>query len=333
MSALPKQVQAQAAEAERIANELAAANPPQVQPTPEEQPAQPESQQPAEAQQAQSTEEQAVPSESHPSSDENDVTWQRRYQTLRGMYDAEVPRMHGRIKELEQQLQQAVEQFKQAAQQPKQSEEPPKRLVTEKDEEAFGSDLLDVMQRKAQEVIHAEREQFTQMINELRAENAKLHQQVGSVSERQGATDRRGYLNALEQQIPGFEAINADPKFLEWLDDMDPMTGLSRKAYLTDAYNAMDVGRTAAIFTSWPGAKGHQQQRNPKADLAKQVAPNAARTSSTPPSNPNERSWSMREIDLFYKDLARGAYRGRDADAQRIEAEIDLAVSQGRVRE
>lgn len=331
MSALPKQVREQAEQAERIEKELAAANSPQVQPTEPEQSAQPESEQLAQAEQAQSPEAQA-PTAPHPSSDPNDESWQRRYVTLQGMFNAEVPRLNGRIKELEVQLQQAVEQFKQAAQQPAQTE-PPKRLVTEKDEEAFGSDLLDVMQRKAQEVIHAEREQFTQMIGELRAENAKLLQQVGSVSERQGATDRRGYLSTLEQQIPGFDAINADPKFLEWLDETDPMTGLARKAYLTDAYNAMDVGRTAAIFLSWPGAKAHQQQRQPKADLARQVAPNAARSSAAPATTPNERVWSMREIDTFYRDLARGSYRGRDADAQRIEAEIDLAVSQGRVRE
>lgn len=328
MSALPKQVQAQADEADRIANELAAANAPAIQPTDTSAP-----QDSAQAEpQAQSTEAQASPAP-QPTSDENDIAWQTRYRVLQGKYDAEVPRLNVRVRELEQQLQQAVEQFKQAAQAPQQPEPPPKRLVTEKDEEAFGSDLLDVSRRVAQEVIEREREQFAKLVEGLRAENAKLHQQLGSVSERQGATDRRGYLSTLESQIPGFDAINADPKFLEWLDEMDPMTGLARKAYLTDAYNAMDVGRTAAIFLSWPGAKAHQQQSRPNAGLAKQVAPNAARASAAPSASPNERVWSMRDIDAFYKDMARGSYRGRDTDAQRIEAEIDLAVSQGRVRD
>ena len=37
-------------------------------------------------------------------------------------------------------------------------------------------------------------------------------------------------------------------------------------------------------------------------------------------------------MDAFYKDYARGDYRGRKEDAVRIEADIDRALAEGRVR-
>jgi hypothetical protein len=322
-------VQQQAEEAERIEQELYAANEPtspESEPVAEQQP--PPEAPPDEVEQPAAEVAQEAP---QPPSDEE--TWQKRYLTLQGMFNAEVPRLNGRIKELETQLHQAVDQFRQA-QKPTQPEpKATERLVTEKDEEAFGSDLLDVVRRQAKEIIQAERGQFQQVIEELKAENAQLHQQLGSVSERQGANDRNTYLAALDRNIPAFAQINSDPKFLAWLDEVDPMTGLNRKAYLDDAYQAFDVQRTAAIFNAWPGSKAFTGTKSsPKAELAKQVAPSAARTASNPAANPNERVWSMSDIDAFYRDVSRGTYRGRDAEAQRIEAEIDLAVSQGRVK-
>lgn len=323
MSALPTQVQAQADEADRIEAEILAAqgvNVAQQEPEQESPPVDVE-------QSDVRAEEQVARQES-----QDDETWQKRYLTLQGMFNAEVPRLNGRIKDLEGQLQSAIQQFKEASTSPQQPEKTEaKRLITTQDEEAFGSDLLDVVKRQAQEVLNVERNQFQQMLDELRAENAKLNQQLGNVSERQGANDRKTYLATLEQQVPGFEQINTDQQFLSWLSETDPMTGLSRRAYLEDAYSAFDVNRTAAIFNSWPGAKSVQAKPSPKSELAKQVAPSATRNAS-PPTAPNNRIWSSAEIDEFYREVSKGHYRHREADAQRIEAEIDLAVAEGRLR-
>jgi hypothetical protein len=37
-------------------------------------------------------------------------------------------------------------------------------------------------------------------------------------------------------------------------------------------------------------------------------------------------------MDTLYKDVARGDYRGRKEDVARIEADIDKALAEGRVR-
>jgi hypothetical protein len=320
MSALPTQVQRQSEEADRIEAEIQAAR---GNPQAEPQPQQPEPE-PVLVEQPEATAE----SQEHSA----DEAWQKRYQTLQGMFNAEVPRLNGRIKELESSLQSAIQRLDQAAAEAKQPErkEPPSRLVTEKDEEAFGSDLLDVVKRQAQEVLRSERDQFQQVIDELKAENSKLNQQLGNVSERQGANDRRTYLTTLAEAVPSFEQVNADPGFIAWLDEQDPMTGLARKAYLEDAYNAFDTRRTAAIFNSWPGMKS-QPKPSPKADLARQVAPTATRSATTP-AQPNSRIWATTEIEEFYRDVSKGRYRGRDAESARIESEIDLAVSEGRIK-
>jgi hypothetical protein len=172
------------------------------------------------------------------------------------------------------------------------------------------------------------------MLDELRAENNKLQQQLGSVSERQVVNDRASYVKALEGGIPSFAQWNNDDEFKAWLDEVDPRTKLANRAYLNDAYHALDVERTVAVFKSWPGSAKYLQPKpapaSQSAALARQVAPTASRGSGTPAANQNDKVWTASEVDKFYKDYSIGVYRGREAEAQRIEAEIDLAVSQGR---
>jgi hypothetical protein len=50
------------------------------------------------------------------------------------------------------------------------------------------------------------------------------------------------------------------------------------------------------------------------------------------PADDGKKMWSVAEMDAFYKDVARGDYRGRKDEVARIEADIDKALAEGRVR-
>lgn len=320
---LPKQAQALAEEAERLEKELLeVATPSEPTPTTDE----PASEQPAELPVADPLETPTVTEsepEEEPEKPSEDETWERRYKTLQGMYNADVPRLRSEVSELTNKLNAAVARLESKAADP--ISDPDQRLVTDKDVEDFGSDLVDLIKRQATDVANAQ-------IGRLEEENARLREQLTGVADRQGDIARQTYFSDLARQVPDYEQINISPQFLEWLAEVDPMSGFSRQEYLNTAFNNYDVARTAMLFDSFKQltAPTPQPKAVPK-ELQRQVAPGTSKASGNVTADANEKIWSMSEIDRFYKDVARGSYRGNDAEQARIEAEIDLAVQQGRL--
>jgi hypothetical protein len=200
--------------------------------------------------------------------------------------------------------------------------------VTDSDVEAFGSDLIDVIERKAREV--ASGMVGTEMA-ELRARNAELEQMLSGVTERQVSNDRRAFFAELERLVPDYEAVNVDPGFLDWLTEVDPLSGMARQEYLNAAYNGFDVQRTAALFNTYRQLTAPAPAK-PARKLERQVAPGTSKVSTAVTQNSSERVFTQNEIEGFYRDVQRGAYRGNEAEQARIEAEIDLAVMEGRIR-
>lgn len=320
---LPKQVQAQMEEAERLERELHDA----ANPTPEEpsEPApEPEVTSEPEAlpvEEPEVTEPEAV-TEPEPI---EDSTWERKYKTLQGMYNADVPRLRTEVSDLKSQLETAIAKLDKVS--AVADKAPANRLVTDKDVEDFGSDLVDLIKRQATDVAQAQ-------IGRLEEENAQLREQLTGVSERQGDIARQTYFSDLARQVPDYEEINVDQRFLDWLSEVDVLSGHQRQEYLNNAFNTYDVARTVILFKTFKeltGSTPQPQPKQPPKELARQVAPGTSKSSAQTVVSTNEKIWSMSEIEGFYRDVARGAYKGNDAEQARIEAEIDLAVQQGRL--
>jgi hypothetical protein len=262
----------------------------------------------------------------------DEETWQKRYSTLQGMYNAEVPRLNSQVKELQAQLQDALSSI-QSLKTPPAQQEPLKKLVTEKDVEAYGDELIDLVKRQAEEVVLSERAQFRKDLAALQAENAELKKQMGGVAEKQGVNDRRAYFAELSKEVPDYEALNTDPGFLAWLAEVDPLSGVTRQAYLNVAFEQFNAKHTATLFNAFkkdanrvvPPAQAAQQE------LQRQVAPGTSRASAPTQATAAEKVWTMREIESFYTDASKGRFSREEA--ARIEAEIDAAVAAGRLRQ
>jgi len=254
--------------------------------------------------------------------------WENKYHTLKGMYDAEVPRLHADLREMKAQMQQLMADKAAAEAKATKAPEPQKTLITEQDREAFGPDLIDLIERAAESKISG----YSQREAELIAEINKLKSELGSVSERQVVSDKDRFLMGLGQQVPDWEALNTDPGFLEWLQQVDPVYGVPRQAALTSAYDVLDVVRVAKIFNTYKQTIAPPPQvETQRPNLQRQVAPTRSR-STTPPaaSASNQRIFTQQEIEQFYNDWRRG-FIDND-EAARMEKEINAAVAQGRVR-
>lgn len=319
---LPKQVQAQLEEIEQWEQDVAKANSPAPD-SPDgvdEQGQQPDSQDNKHLAQVEPTEITKPP---------EDETWERRYKTLQGMFNAEVPRLKSEVNDLKNQLSTAITRLDLASEVKPKSSSVTERLVTDKDVEDFGGDLVDLIKRQATEVAQSE---LSKKISKLEEENAQLLREVTGVSERQGESSRRDYFAELSRLVPDYEALNVDQGFLDWLNEVDLLSGNQRQEYLNQAFNSFDPVRTANLFNTYKeliGAPAPSRQANK--NLERQVAPGTSKVSSASASTGSDKVWSMGDIDRFYRDVAKGNFRGNEAEQARIEADIDLAVTQGRL--
>lgn len=255
-------------------------------------------------------------------------TWERKYLTLKGMYDAEVPRLHSQMREMNQQVQSLIAEAATAkAQQPRPEPVTAKTLITEQDKEAFGSDLLDLIDRATEQKLAGNRDLEVQ----LRAEINELKGKLGNVTERQVVSDKDRYEVALSSQVPDWEAMNIDQGFLTWLAEVDPVYGMPRQYALTNAYESLDANRTATIFKQYKATLAPAQRPQANRELQRQVAPTRSHTSPAPTtSSADKRLYTTSDIDSFYTEWRRGLID--EAEAVQIERDIHAAINEGRIR-
>lgn len=249
-----------------------------------------------------------------------EVDWQQKYRTLQGMYDADVPRLHTQVKELTQQLHQMQLQME-AKPAPTETRE---HLVTDADKEAFGEDLIDLQRRIAQEVAghyDAKLSAYESKIEALERRLLQTGDQVGTMT----------FEQKLHRAIPDFADIDADPRWIAWLDSISPDIRAPRRLLAEQAYKNGDIEGVVHyvnLFRSTlePAAKPDKRQ----SELNRQVAPSRA-ASGNANVTPQGKQYTMGQWGALYDTVAKLYAKGSGDEAQKLEAELNAAMTQGRV--
>lgn len=319
--ALPKQVEAQIKELEALEQQLTQPKQPEEPPkeAKSEEPAQP-SQEPAPEPAPQPEAKPDKPAE--PSAE--DLTWQQKYRTLKGMYDAEVPRLHAELKEIKAQM----EKLRQAPPAPAAEPAPvkssePVKLVTDADVEAFGQDLIEVQRKVAREVAA----EFRKELDDLKGENAKLREQLTATGSQ---IVEASFEQRLHRLVPDFEAVNADPKWIEWLNEIDPLIRGPRKTVAQQAFNTGDAEGVAHYVRLFKESMPSAPNVDTDKELERQIQPSRSAASAPSPS-PKGRIYTNADIQKMFKNAVDLGAKGRHEEARKLEAEIDAAYTEGRV--
>lgn len=256
--------------------------------------------------------------------------WEQRFKTIQGMYNAEVPTLRAQVKTQESELNALKEQVRvltQAAAKAK-PEDKPKPQVDPKDVESFGADMIDMVQRYAQQVYTQLAEQLSNQSAQFEERIRKLEEAVMGVRQTTETTLQNQFYATLEQLVPDWKTVNASEAWLAWLGEEDPIYGTTRQVALEVAHRRGDVERVARIFKAFKASRPPK----PSEALASQVSPSGSGGGATPaPPAPAKKMISQKFVQTFYDDLARGKYKGKEAEAARIEQEINLAAAESRI--
>jgi len=332
--ALPKQVQKQLDEVEELEKQLEAQG--------EETKAKPEVKKKKTSKKAKAKDtevevtddepiEEPVAVEATPADDsieEVSESFKQKYATLRGKYDAEVPRLHQQVKELTDQMN-AIREEAQAAKKAE-AEKPKEKVsyVTDADREEYGDDLIDFQRRVAKEVSQDYEERFEQqsrVIQDLQSKISNTDNQVGEV----------GFTQKLNALVPGFDQLDSDERWVAWLNEIDPMTRGPRRDQAQAAFNSGDAEAVAHYVSLFRGsiepvANGKSDRQT---ELEKQVTPSrSASTVASKSSNNSSKVYSEKELDRGWTKIRDLNSQGKYDDAEKLEAELTVAYMEGRVK-
>lgn len=260
--------------------------------------------------------------------------WEHAFKSMKGRYDsaqnslrdlsAQVASFQARIAELEARPAEVAPELR------------PESFLTPEETSEYGVEFLDVVGKKALEKISPE-------MAALKKELAALKGHVEGSAAATAANARNAMNKALDENIPSWREVNVAQEFHSWLALPDPMSGAIRHSLLSAAYEQNNTPRVAAIFN---GFLAHEAALAPappaepdleaivadKIPLASLAAPGRAKTAAAPGAPVEKPIFSTAQISKFYADVAAGRYRGKEAEYNRIDAQIVEAGREGRVR-
>lgn len=317
--ALPKQIQEAVDAADAT---LAAINGEQPAAAPSDQPAQVDQQQSEPAEAAAPQPEYQAPAPQPQAPDQAEA----RYRSLQGIMNKEINSLQGQVKTLTGQLESVLgklDQYQRTAPAP---DTGAPVAAEPKDIEDFGSDLVGMVNRVATAQVARLTQALDGKLAVFSQQMATLHEQLSGTTKHVAVNAEQMFTERLGKLVPDWEAINKDQRFLAWLEEVDPVYGVPRQSALTNAANNLSADRVAAVFNAFIGPR----QSAPKVDpLDKQVSPKGS--AAPAPAPQQARTYKASDVTKFYDDVRRGLYRGKEADAAKIEAEINNALAEGRI--
>lgn len=265
---------------------------------------------------------------------DDEQSWEHKYKSMKGRYD----RANEQLRSLSEQVASlqnviATMQVSQAAASDK-KEEAVERLITPEEENDYGQEFLKVVGKKAKEELLPVIKKYEDKIAELEARLQGVNGYVANDA-------RQRMLDALDDKIPNWREINKDENFLNWLQLPDLYSGAIRHELLKAAFERNDTPRVQAFFTGFlaeeaalapaTGETG-RSEAPAKMSLETLAAPGRAKSAAATTAPAEKPIFTRAQIAKFYADAAAGKYRGREAERDRLEAQIFSAEREGRIR-
>lgn len=210
-------------------------------------------------------------------------------------------------------------------------------LLTPEETNEYGAEFLDIVGKKALERVSPE-------MAALKKELAALRGRVDGDSAAQSVNARNAMNTDLDNRCPTWRGVNVSPEFHSWLQLPDPFSGAIRHSLLSAAYEQNNTPRVLAFFNGFlaneaalapaptGGVPDPTEDNSGKVPLETFAAPGRAKTSAATGAPVEKPTFTATQISKFYADSAAGKFRGREAEYNRLDAQIVEAGREGRIR-
>lgn len=329
MTALPKAIQKQIDEAEAIEKALNQPDAPA-----DNAPENTENNQ----KEAESTPEQTKVENTNENANQEHVepvdNYKAKYDVLEGKYRSEVPRLAAELRDAKAQMasmKEAMDALNAKANEPPVKKEDP--LVTDKDRDAFGEDLVDFTKRAAKDVVAESIAAFADRLKALEravASVAELPKKVVEVAEKQAITEGQAFWRDLESRVPDWKEVDKDPRWIAHLDSKAKYVQGTYRQIAELAVAESNVEAIVEMVEDWKVLVGFSTQQNKqsvKKELEKQITPNKQSSGPTTPSEPKTYTWD--EYNAAYDP--RASRTMSPAEVAAYQAELETAYLEGRI--
>jgi len=264
-----------------------------------------------------------------------------RYRVLQGKYDAEtrqarseISRLNGVIDVLQKQVSDLNAKMAQAAEKPKEPEKPAAPVanfvptehlsadeIKRLDEEGLDSDVLGILGKAF--VAAAAKNAPNDVLQKV--ETLEKQQKQSAEQQQKQAFD--AYNRQIDNALPDFDAVNNDPRFIEWLSKpVSPYVQKTRHQALKEAHDAMDAGTVIRMFKDFKD-RLKPKKKEPEIEPPSSVGADEGKivkdgNSSKLSMERLAAKWTPEKIRAFYADVSRGAYRRTPEQVKKIETEI-----------
>lgn len=325
---LPKQIQRQVEEVKRLEEAIAAEKQPQQ---PEQQAQDPAANEPQAVesvaeQPKQEVRVEAQPIEAKPQQPDSEVAkWEHKYKSLANHYTAFAKEQNAKIADLTRQL----EELSKKVVEP-QKAEPANKLVTDKDVEQFGDDLIDLQRRVAREVAS----HYEAKIAALEAKIAENDAALGSVTSQQQQSVAERFYAQLNAAVPQWEQWQETSECQEFLGSRVMGAKFTWNDVLQQAAQDADPARAAEVFKAFvqanPKFGAKPQVKSNQAELARQVAPSKSRPGNAVVGE--KPVYSASDMDRMTQQIIKLSKAGKHDEAAALDAEMTAAYAEGRYK-
>lgn len=269
--------------------------------------------------------------------------YKHKFEVVKGKLDAEIPRYAMDLAEANKKLAEANERV---ANLEKKIGEIPKP-EPKKDEPKPLSPPLQKLKDEYPDIFEGQKELTQTMIQEaLDKWGEKVGKTVDKVTEKVEKVDEKvtkGDRQRFEETIrldpevgKEIDTINSDPRFKDWLSEVDDYTGLTRGELATDSITRMDKETTLKFFKNFKKEKmapPPKTEDKPK-DKPKEDKP-AKDADISPPRGGGSQIVTDEEITTVtpdslrnhYKEYSQGKWKGRDQEWEAEEKRIHSALT------
>lgn len=244
--------------------------------------------------------------------------WEHKYRVLQGKYNAEVPRLHDELRAKSQELEYLrgkLELLEQVV---------TKQLAKEEQQQPQTDETIENFKETFPDIYAGVERLIKQYMDSV---SKVVEEKVKPVEEKTKQVSQSAFVAQLTQLAPNWATLNTDQRFLDWLQEKERFSGMTKHELLMMAYNRGDVQAVANFFNTFEAEMANEK---PTQSTQSTIAPPVGkpRTVSTV-GRSSGKIYTESEIKDFYKKVALG--RISQSEKERIERDIIKAMQEGRI--